>query len=83
MTLEFPDNALLAALGGVHAKNFVRIEQKLACASSTRGNLVSVEGAPDAREQAAAVLRALYARIETGEQSGTGRGRCRNPLCDA
>jgi len=70
VTLEFPDNKLLVALGGAHAKNFVRIEQKLGVRVSTRGNLVSIEGAPDAREQAAAVLRALYARIETGEQSG-------------
>ena len=51
VTLEFPDNKLLAALGGVHAKNFVRIEQRLGVRVSTRGNLVSIEGGPDAREQ--------------------------------
>jgi phosphate starvation-inducible protein PhoH and related proteins len=32
-----------------------------------RGNLVGVEGPPDSRERAAAVLRALYARLEAGE----------------
>jgi phosphate starvation-inducible PhoH-like protein len=71
VTLEFPDNKLLAALGGAHAKNFVRIEQKLGVRIASRGNLVSIEGPADAREQAAAVLRALYARIETGEESGS------------
>jgi phosphate starvation-inducible PhoH-like protein len=32
-----------------------------------RGNLVAVEGSPESRERAAAVLRALYARLEAGE----------------
>ena len=70
VTLEFPDNALLGLFGGAHQANFVRIEQKLGVRVSMRGNLVSVEGSLDAREQAASVLRALYARIETGEKSG-------------
>lgn len=70
VTLEFPDNALLAALGGAHQKNLVRIEQKLRVRVAMRGNLVAVEGSPDAREHAAAVLRALYARIEGGEEAG-------------
>jgi phosphate starvation-inducible protein PhoH and related proteins len=71
VTLEFPDNAALAALGGAHLKNLVRIEQKLGVRVAMRGNLLAIEGAADARERAAAVLRALYARIEAGEQVGT------------
>jgi len=70
VTLEFPDNGLLAALGGNQHRNFVRIEQKLGVRVAIRGNLVAVEGAPDARERAAGVLRALYARLETGEHAG-------------
>jgi phosphate starvation-inducible PhoH-like protein len=70
VTLEFGDNAMLATLAGAHQKNFVRIEQKLSVRAAMRGNLVSVEGAPDSREQAATVLRALYARIEGGEEVG-------------
>ncbi|MBI3676391.1 MAG: PhoH family protein [Proteobacteria bacterium] len=70
VTLEFPNNALLASLGGAHQKNFVRIEQKLGVRVAMRGNLVAVEGAPEARERAASVLRALYARIEGGEDTG-------------
>lgn len=71
VTLEFPNNAFLAALGGAHQKNFVRLEQKLGVRVAARGNLVALEGVPEARERAAAVLRALYARLETGEDIGT------------
>ena len=67
VTLEFPDNALLAGLAGAHQKNFARIEQKLNVKVATRGNLVAVEGNPESRDRAAGVLRALYARLEGGE----------------
>jgi phosphate starvation-inducible PhoH-like protein len=70
VTLEFADNAALAALGGAQLRNFVRIEQRLGVRIATRGNLIAVEGAPDSRERAASVLRSLYARIETGENTG-------------
>ncbi|HEX3810529.1 MAG TPA: PhoH family protein [Rhizomicrobium sp.] len=70
VTLEFPHNGMLAALGGERQKNFVRISQALNVRIAMRGNLVAVEGAVDARERAAAVLRALYARIEAGENAG-------------
>ena len=65
VTLEFPGNKLLAALGGAHEKNFARLEQALNVHVSSRGNLVAVEGA--GRERAAAILKALYARLEAGE----------------
>jgi phosphate starvation-inducible PhoH-like protein len=67
VTLEFPDNQRLAALGGAHQKHLVRVEQRLGVRVAMRGNLVAVEGAPDSRERAAAVLRTLYARLEAGE----------------
>jgi phosphate starvation-inducible PhoH-like protein len=67
VTLEFPDNRLLAGLSGSHQKNFVRLEQKLDVRIAMRGNLVAVEGSPEMRERAASVLRALYARLEGGE----------------
>ncbi|HEY6578036.1 MAG TPA: PhoH family protein, partial [Rhizomicrobium sp.] len=68
VTLEFPDNRRLAALGGAHQKHLVRVEQRLGVRVAMRGNLVAVEGTPDSRERAAAVLRALYARLEGGEE---------------
>ncbi|HEX3666488.1 MAG TPA: PhoH family protein [Rhizomicrobium sp.] len=67
VTLEFPDNQRLAALGGAHQKHLVRVEQRLGVRVAMRGNLVAVEGSPESRERAAAVLRALYARLEAGE----------------
>jgi phosphate starvation-inducible PhoH-like protein len=67
LTLEFADNKLLAALGGAQLRNFVQIEKHLDVHIDMRGNLVAIEGAPLAREQAAAALRSLYARAEAGE----------------
>ena len=68
LTLEFPDNSVLSGLSGPHQKHFVRLEQKLGVRVAMRGNLVAIEG--PAREQAATVLRALYARLEAGETVG-------------
>jgi phosphate starvation-inducible PhoH-like protein len=68
VTLEFPDNALLLELSGPHQKYFVRLEHKLAVKIGQRGNVISIEG--DARDKAAHVLRAIYARLESGEPVG-------------
>ncbi len=65
ITLEFPGNRLLAALGGAHEKNFARLEQALDVRIASRGNLVAVEGRQ--RDRAAAILKALHARLEAGE----------------
>ena len=67
VTLEFPNNQWLAGLGGAHQKHLVRVEQRLGVRVAMRGNLVAIEGEPESRERAAAVLRALYARLEGGE----------------
>jgi phosphate starvation-inducible PhoH-like protein len=72
ITLEFPNNALLAGLAGAHQKHFVRLEQKFGVRLAMRGNLIGIEGAEDARARAATVLRALYARLEAGEHVGLG-----------
>jgi len=68
LTLEFKRNALLPALAGSHSRHLVRLEQKLGVKIAMRGNLIAIEGAPDGREQAAAVLRALYERLEEGDE---------------
>ena len=67
ITLEFKKNALMAALAGGHNRHFARLEQRLGVKIAMRGNLIAVEGTKDARESAAAVLQALYARLEAGE----------------
>ena len=69
ITLEFPDNALLANLSGAHQRNFVRLEQKLGVRLAMRGNLVSIAGPHESRARAASVLRALYSRLQTGERA--------------
>jgi phosphate starvation-inducible PhoH-like protein len=70
VTLEFSNNDVLAVLGGSHQRNFVQIEQKLGVRLAMRGNVVSIEGEVRSRENAALVLRSLYARIEAGEEAG-------------
>jgi phosphate starvation-inducible PhoH-like protein len=65
LTLEFPDNRLLAALSGPHAKHLARLEQKLNVGIDMRGNLVAIDGKE--RERAGSILRALYTRLEAGE----------------
>jgi len=72
VTLEFRHNALMPALAGNHSRNLVRLEQKLGVRLAQRGNLIAVEGTPETRERAVAVLRALYQRLEAGEQLSLG-----------
>ena len=68
--LEFKRNAPLSSLAGPHGRHFVRIEQRLEVKLAMRGNLIAIEGGPSAREQAAAVLRAPYDRVDSGEEIG-------------
>jgi len=68
VTLEFRRNQLMPALAGSHSRHFGRLEQKLGIRIAMRGNLIAIEGSPDSREQAAQVLRALYQRLESGEE---------------
>jgi phosphate starvation-inducible PhoH-like protein len=68
VTLEFRRNTLLPQLAGAHSRNLVRLEQRLGVRLAQRGNLISVEGSAAARERAATVLRALYERLEAGEE---------------
>src|SRR6202012_4181008 len=67
VTLEFADNKLLAALCGPHQKNFARLEQRLSVLITQRGTLAAMAAPADTRARAAAILRALYARLEAGE----------------
>lgn len=64
--LEFPDNRLLIELCGEYDRNLAQIEHQTGVHVLRRGNRLAVIGDRDARELAAAVLRALYARLEVG-----------------
>ena len=70
--LEFPDNRLLISLCGEFDRNLAQIEHQMGVHVLRRGNRLSVIGDQGAREQAAAVLRSLYARLESGRAVAAG-----------
>jgi phosphate starvation-inducible protein PhoH and related proteins len=65
--LEFPDNRLLIDLCGEFDRNLAQIEHQTGVHILRRGNRLAVIGDRTAREQAAAVLRSLYVRLEAGK----------------
>jgi phosphate starvation-inducible protein PhoH and related proteins len=69
-SLEFDDNGLVIQLFGSHNSHLARIEQRLEVAIHTRGNELTVVGAPDAVEIACAGLNGLYARLKRGLNVG-------------
>ncbi|MCF1708621.1 PhoH family protein [Tabrizicola sp. J26] len=70
--LEFPDNRLLIELCGEFDRNLAQIEHQTGVHILRRGNRLAVIGDKGAREQAAAVLRSLYARLEGGKSVVAG-----------
>ncbi|MCB6178296.1 PhoH family protein [Rhodobacter sp. Har01] len=70
--LEFPDNRLLIELCGEFDRNLAQIEHQMGVHILRRGNRLAVVGEKGARDQAAAVLRSLYARLEAGRSVGAG-----------
>ncbi|MDP4033340.1 MAG: PhoH family protein [Pseudorhodobacter sp.] len=64
--LEFPDNRLLIGVCGEFDRNLSQIEHQMGVHILRRGNRLVVIGDKGSREQAAAVLRGLYARMEQG-----------------
>ncbi|WP_136685091.1 PhoH family protein [Falsirhodobacter xinxiangensis] len=70
--LEFPDNRLLIDLCGEFDRNLAQIEHQLGVHILRRGNRLAVIGDKAAREQAAAVLRGIYARLESGRGIAAG-----------
>lgn len=84
--LEFPDNRILISLCGEYDRNLAQIEHQAGVHILRRGNRLAVIGDKGAREQASAVLRGLYARLESGRdvQAGDidGAMRMGKPLPD-
>ena len=70
--LEFPDNRLLIELCGQFDRNLAQVEHQMGVHVLRRGNKLAVLGDKVAREQAAAVLRGLYARLEAGKHISAG-----------
>ena len=70
--LEFPDNRLLIDLCGEFDANLAALEARLSVQILRRGNQLAVIGETEARDQAAAVLTALYERRMGGPAEATG-----------
>ncbi|MFV0359887.1 PhoH family protein [Tropicimonas sp.] len=70
--LEFPDNRLLIELCGEYDRNLSQLEHQLGVQIIRRGNRLAVIGDGDSRERAAAILRALYTRLEAGRSLEPG-----------
>ena len=70
--LEFPDNRLLIDLCGEFDRNLSQVEHQLGVHVLRRGNRLAVIGDKSHREQAAAVLRGLYAKLEGGRSVTAG-----------
>ncbi|MCJ8138772.1 PhoH family protein [Falsirhodobacter halotolerans] len=64
--LEFPDNRLLIDLCGEYDRNLAQIEHQLGIQIVRRGNRLVILGEKTLRDQAMAVLKGMYARLESG-----------------
>jgi phosphate starvation-inducible PhoH-like protein len=79
VTCEFSDNGLVQQLVGPHNVNLTRLEQRLGVVLHSRGNTVTIEGAPEKATMAETALHQLYDRlaaglpIETGDVDGAAR----------
>jgi phosphate starvation-inducible PhoH-like protein len=72
VVLEFPDNRLLIDLCGVSDRNLTQVEHQMGVHILRRGNRLAVIGEKAAQDQAAAILRGLYARLESGRAVTSG-----------
>lgn len=70
--LEFPDNRVLIDLCGEFDRNLAQIEQKLNVQIVRRGNQLAIVGDPALRAHADLVLKALYAKLESGRTIDSG-----------
>lgn len=66
LTCEFSDNALVQQLVGPHDDNLTRLEQRMGVVMHSRGNTVTIEGAPEKAARAEAALKQLYTRLTSG-----------------
>ncbi len=64
--LTYDDNRLLSVLCGEHDRHLARIESQTGVSIITRGNLLTVAGAPEALDIVVAVLDALWDRLKQG-----------------
>ncbi len=68
--LDFDDNALVIELFGFHNSHLLQVEEQLDVVIHTRGNEVTVVGAPESVDAACASLNSLYGRLKRGLNVG-------------
>jgi len=68
--IDFPDNRLLIELVGPHGAHLAQVEQLMGVQIAQRGNALTLAG--EDAEAAERVLRALYARLESGKSVDMG-----------
>ena len=68
IVLTFDNNKLASALYGQFDENLARIERKLGVDLRSKGNEISIQGAPDAAEQARRALDYLYELLQKGHE---------------
>ncbi|MEM7057853.1 MAG: PhoH family protein [Pseudomonadota bacterium] len=64
--VEFADNRLLIDLCGQFDRNLTQLEQGFGLSILRRGNLLTMHGPEDGREQCRLALEAIYERLEDG-----------------
>jgi phosphate starvation-inducible PhoH-like protein len=70
--LAFDDNKLASVLFGQYGQNLALIERKLDVVADSRGNHVTIEGTPEACDQARRVLETLYEQLKRGGDIAAG-----------
>ncbi len=72
VVVPFDDNRFLPKLLGEYDSHLALIEERLGIAAHAHGNVVILSGAGPECELARSVLEAAYARIQKGEEIGSG-----------
>ncbi len=72
VTVTFDDNRLASRLFGQYDQTLAFIEKRLGVQATARGNVVAIQGPPEASEQAKTVLLSLYQRLKSGQDVAIG-----------
>ncbi len=69
--MQFANNALLPMLYGEEDKNLMKLEKNFNIVATSRGNMLSLTGSPQAVGKAQEVMQSLYSKLEGGVEIGS------------